>query len=65
MKIEFIFKGKKRIHEFFYGLRKGTNGFGLKDDNGIWHDCLYDGNVVKVYGQDSDLLEETSLAKVV
>lgn len=64
-KIQYSFRGKKRIQEFFFGLHKGDNGFGLKDENGVWHDCIYDGQSVKIYGQDSDYLEETSYAKVV
>ena len=64
-KIEFEFKGKKRIHEFMFGIKEGVNGFGLKDERGIWHDCLYKDNEVKIYGQDSDYLEERSYAKVI
>ena len=64
-KIKYTFRRKELIQEFFFGLKKGNNGFGLKDSNGIWHDCIYDGQVVRIYGQDSDYLEETSYAKVV
>jgi len=63
--IEFTFRGKKHTHEFFFGIKSGVNGFGLKDERGVWHDCLLEGNEVKVYGQDSDFLEERSYAKVI
>lgn len=65
VKIAYVFRGVERLQEFFFGLKKGDNGFSLKDERGIIHDCILNGNVVKVYGQDSDYLEETSYAKVV
>ena len=64
-KIEFIFKGKKRTHEFFFGTKSGDNGFSIKDEKGVSHDCILNGNEVRIYGQDSDYLVEKSYAKVV
>ena len=64
-KIEFKFHDRKWIHEFFFGIKNGTNGFGLKDERGIWHDCLLNGNQVEIYGQDSDKLEDRVYAKVI
>ena len=61
-KIQFNFQGKKRIHEFFFGIHPGVNGFSLRDDRGIVHDCLLDNGMVHVYGMDSDVLEEKSKA---
>ena len=59
-KIRFKFQGKERIHEFFFGIKPGINGFSIKDDRGITHDCLLDSGIVHFYGQDSDKLEEKS-----
>ena len=39
-KIQFNFQGKRRTHEFFFGVHPGVNGFSLRDDRGIMHDCL-------------------------
>lgn len=64
-KIEFIFKGKKRTHEFFFGIHSGDNGFSIKDERGVSHDCILNGKEVKIYGQDSDYLIEKTYAKVV
>ena len=61
-KIQFNFQGKKRIHEFFFGIHPGVNGFSLRDDRGIVHDCLFNNGAVHFYGQDSDVLEERSQA---
>ena len=61
-KIRFNFQGKERTHEFFFGIRKGINGFSLRDDNGILHDCLFENGMVNIYGNDSDKLEERSCA---
>jgi hypothetical protein len=62
-KIRFKFQGKERTHEFFFGIKPGMNGFSLRDDRGILHDCLFDNGVVNIYGLDSDKLEEKSLAQ--
>lgn len=62
-KIRFNFQGKARTHTFLFGIKPGTNGFSLRDDNGILHDCLLTGNVVRIYGLDSDKLEEQSKAE--
>ena len=59
-KIQFNFQGKKRTHEFFFGVQPGINGFSIKDERGITHDCLFNNGVVHFYGQDSDVLEERS-----
>ena len=61
-RIRFNFQGKQRIHEFFFGIKPGINGFSLRDDNGILHDCLLQNGVVNIYGNDSDILEEKSKA---
>ena len=61
-KIKFKFQGKERMHEFFFGIKPGINGFSLRDDNGIMHDCLLHNGVVHFYRQDSDNLEEKSKA---
>ena len=61
-KIRFKFQGKERTHEFFFGIKPGINGFSLRDDNGILHDCLLQNGVVNIYGNDSDILEEKSKA---
>ena len=61
-KIRFNFQGKQRTHTFLFGIRPGVNGFSLRDDNGILHDCLLIGNTVNIYGLDSDKLEEKSIA---
>lgn len=29
--LEFVFKNHKRSQEFFFGLKKGDNGFSIKD----------------------------------
>lgn len=59
-KIQFNFQGKKRIHEFFFGLHPGVNGFNIRDDRGIMHDCLLDNGMVYIYGLDSGVFEEKS-----
>jgi len=64
-KIEFVFKGKKMSHEFFFGIKEGINGFSIKDERGVSHDCLLNGNELCIYGQDSDFLVERVYAKVV
>jgi len=64
-KIEFTFKGKKMSHEFFFGIKEGINGFSIKDERGVSHDCLLNGNELSIYGQDSDFLVERVYAKVV
>ena len=61
-RIKFNFRGKQRTHEFFFGIKPGINGFSLRDDNGIFHDCLFQNGVVNIYGNDSDILEEKSKA---
>lgn len=61
-RIRFNFQGKQRTHEFFFGIKPGVNGFSLRDDNGILHDCLFQNGVVNIYGNDSDILEEKSKA---
>ena len=61
-KIKFNFQGKERTHEFFFGIRNSVNGFSLRDDRGILHDCLFENGIVNIYGQDSDKLEERSRA---
>ena len=61
-RIRFNFQGKQRTHEFFFGIKPGINGFSLRDDNGILHDCLLQNGVVNIYGNDSDILEEKSKA---
>ena len=48
-KIQFNFQGKKRTHEFFFGLHPGVNGFNIRDDRGIMHDCLLDNGMVYIY----------------
>ena len=59
-KIQFNFQGKKRIHEFFFGIHPGVNGFNIRDDRGIMHDCLLDNGMVYIYGLDSGVFEEKS-----
>jgi len=61
-KIKFNFQGKQRTHTFLFGIKPGDNGFSLKDDRGINHDCILNGNTVRIYGMDSDKLEEKSRA---
>lgn len=61
-KIRFKFQGKERTHEFFFGIHPGINGFSIRDDMGIIHDCLFQNGVVNIYGNDSDVLEERSQA---
>ena len=61
-KIQFNFQGKRRTYEFFFGVHPGVNGFSIRDDRGIVHDCLLDNGMVHVYGMDSDVLEEKSRA---
>ena len=59
-KIQFNFQGKKRTHEFFFGLHPGVNVFNIRDDRGIMHDCLLDNGMVYIYGLDSGVFEEKS-----
>ena len=47
-KIQFNFQGKRRTHEFFFGVHPGVNGFSIRDDKGIVHDCLLDNGMVHV-----------------
>ena len=61
-KIRFKFQGKERVHEFYFGIHNGINGFSVRDDRGIVHDCLFENGIVNIYGQDSDKLEERSFA---
>ena len=61
-KIKFKFQGKERTHEFFFGIHPDINGFIIRDDRGIIHDCLFQNGVVNIYGNDSDVLEERSQA---
>jgi hypothetical protein len=61
-RIKFNFQGKQRVHTFFFGTNPGTTGFSIRDDKGILHDCLLTGDVVNIYGLDSDKLEEKSKA---
>ena len=61
-RIKFKFQGKERTHTFFFGIKPGTNGFSLRDDRGIMHDCLLDNGMIHIYGLDSDVLEEKSKA---
>jgi len=63
-RIKFKFQGKERTHTFFFGIKPGTNGFSLRDDNGILHDCLLTNNELNIYGLDSDLLEEKSMVEI-
>ena len=44
-KIQFNFQGKKRTHEFFFGIHPGINGFNIRDERGIMHDCLFQNGV--------------------
>ena len=59
-KIQFNFQGKKRTHEFFFFFHPGVNGFNIRDDRGIMHDCLLDNGMVYIYGLDSGVFEEKS-----
>lgn len=59
-KIKFNFQGKQRSHTFLFGTKPGENGFSIKDDRGITHDCILKGKTVRIYGLDSDKLEEKS-----
>ena len=59
-KIQFNFQGKRRTHECFFGLHPGVNGFNIRDDRGIMHDCLLDNGMVYIYGLDSGVFEEKS-----
>ena len=61
-RIKFNFQGKQRVHTFFFGINPGTTGFSIRDDKGILHDCLLTGDMVNIYGNDSDKLEEKSKA---
>ena len=61
-KIQFNFQGKRRTHEFFFCVHPGVNGFSLRDDKGIMHDCLLDNGMVYIYGLDSGVFEEKSKA---
>ena len=63
-KIKFNFQGKQRVHTFFFGIKTGVNGFSIRDDRGILHDCLLTNNVVNIYGLDSDVLEEKSNVEI-
>ena len=63
-KIEFNFRGRKWIHEFFFGIKDGVNGFGIKDERGVWHDCLLKDNQVEIYGQDSDYLKREVIQRL-
>lgn len=63
-KIRFSFKGKPMTQEFFFGIKKGINGFGIKDERGRWYDCLYDSetNEVKIFYQDTDKIHSIEKA---
>lgn len=40
--LEFVFKNHKRSQEFFFGLKKGDNGFSIKDcDSSRTYDAIY------------------------
>lgn len=56
--LEFIFKGHKRCQEFFFGLKKGDNGFSIKDcDSSRIYDAIYNTytNNLSIYYQDTDI----------
>ena len=61
-KIQFNFQGKRRTHEFFFGVHPGVNGFSLRDDRGVMYVCFFDNGMVHVYGIDLDFFEEKSRA---
>ena len=40
--LEFVFKNHKRSQEFFFGLKKGDNGFSIKDcGSSRTYDAIY------------------------
>lgn len=56
--LEFVFKNHKRSQEFFFGLKKGDNGFSIKDcGNSRTYDAIYNTytNNLSIYYQDTDI----------
>ena len=58
VKLEFIFRNHKRTQEFFFGLKKGNNGFSIKDNSSSRiYDAIYntETNVLSFYYPDTDI----------
>ena len=56
--LEFVFKNHKRSQEFFFGLKKGDNGFSIKDcGSSRTYDAIYNTytNNLSIYYQDTDI----------
>ena len=56
--LEFVFKNYKRSQEFFFGLKKGDNGFSIKDcGSSRTYDAIYNTytNNLSIYYQDTDI----------
>ena len=56
--LEFVFRNHKRSQEFFFGLKKGDNGFSIKDcSNSRTYDAIYNTytNNLSIYYQDTDI----------
>ena len=56
--LEFVFKNHKRSQEFFFGLKKGGNGFSIKDcGSSRTYDAIYNTytNNLSIYYQDTDI----------
>ena len=56
--LEFVFKNHKRSQEFCFGLKKGDNGFSIKDcGSSRTYDAIYNTytNNLSIYYQDTDI----------
>lgn len=57
-KLHFVFRNHKRTQEFFLGLKKGNNGFSIKDNSSSRiYDAIYntETKVLSIYYQDTDI----------
>lgn len=56
--LEFVFRNNKRTQEFLCGLRKGDNGFSLRDcSSSRVYDAIYNTYTknLAIYYQDTDI----------
>lgn len=58
VKLHYVFRNHKRTQEFFYGIKKGNNGFSIKDNSSSRiYDAIYN-SITKellIYYQDTDI----------
>ena len=56
--LEFVFRNHRGSQEFFFGVKKGDNGFSIKDcGSSRTYDAIYNTytNNLSIYYQDTDI----------